>query len=105
MGWGGAQHTFQMLGTSRVSSVGAACKVSPNWLQETVTGHSSHCLGSRKRTIGRFSSEQLLHVPSKVLSRKLKEIVCSLVNCIYHRLKLSVASSLFFLELLISMLL
>ena len=88
-----------------MSSVGAACKVSPNWLQETVTGHSSHCLGSGKCTIGHFSSKQLLRVPSKVLSRKLMEIVCSLVNCIYHRLKLSVESSLLFLELLISMLL
>ena len=88
-----------------MSSVGAACKVSPNWLQETVTGHSSHCLGSGKHTIGGLSSEQLLRVPCKVLSRKLMEIVRSLVNCIYHRLKLSVESSLLFLELLISTLL
>ena len=64
-----------------------------------------YCLGSRKHTIGGLSSEQLLRDPSKVLSRKLKEIVCSLMNCIYRHLKLSVASSLSFLELLISMLL
>ena len=47
--------------------VGAAGKVSPNWSQETLIFHSSncfsnkYCLGSGKRTIGDFSSEQLLH--------------------------------------------
>ena len=42
-------------------------KVSPNWSQETMTCHSSNCFsvffGSGKRTIGTFSSEQLLHDP------------------------------------------
>ena len=52
-GWGGGMMPFRglvslkwlllTLEPSRVSSVGAACKVSPNWLQETVTCHSSHC--------------------------------------------------------------
>ena len=48
----------------RVGSVG---KVSPNWSQETMILYSSncfsnkYCLGSGKRTIGDFSSEQLLH--------------------------------------------
>jgi len=37
------------------SSVGAARKVSPNWLQETMTCHSSgYRLGLGKRTIGPF---------------------------------------------------
>ena len=46
--------------------VGAAGKVSPNWSHETMIFHSSncfsnkYCLGSGKRTIGDFSSEQLL---------------------------------------------
>ena len=46
-----------------LSSEGAARKVSPDWSQET-TCHSSNCfsivLRSGKRTIGDFSSEQLL---------------------------------------------
>ena len=46
--------------------VGAAGKVSPNWSHETMIFHSSncfsnkYCLGSGKRTIGDFSSEQRL---------------------------------------------
>ena len=47
-----------------LSSEGAARKVSPDWSQETTTCHSSNCfssvLRSGKRTIGDFSSEQLL---------------------------------------------
>ena len=47
-----------------MSSVGTARKVSPDWSQETMTCHSSNCfytvLGSGKRTIGDFFSEQLL---------------------------------------------
>ena len=47
-----------------LSSEGAARKVSPYWSQETTTCHSSNCfsivLRSGKRTIGDFSSEQLL---------------------------------------------
>ena len=45
--------------------VGAAGKVSPNWSHETIIFHSSNCvsnkccLGSGKRTINDFSSEQL----------------------------------------------
>ena len=45
--------------------VGAAGKVSPNWSHETMIFHSSscfsnkYCLGSGKRTINDFSSEQL----------------------------------------------
>ena len=40
--------------------------ISPNWSQETMAFHSSNCfsiLGSGKRTIGDFSSKQLLHDP------------------------------------------
>ena len=47
-----------------LSSEGAARKVSPDSAQETTTCHSSNCfsivLRSGKRTIGDFSSEQLL---------------------------------------------
>ena len=47
-----------------LSSEGAARKVSPDWSQETMTCHSSNCfctvLRSGKRTVGDFSSEQLL---------------------------------------------
>ena len=32
-----------MLSLNSWSSVGAACKVSPNWSQETMTCHSSNC--------------------------------------------------------------
>ena len=50
-----------------MSSVAAARKVSPNWPLQTMTCHSSHCFsivwGLGKRTIGDFSSEQLLHDP------------------------------------------
>ena len=74
-----------------MSSVGAACKVSPNWLQETVTCHSSHCFSI---VWGQGNTPLVACLPS----RKLKEIVCSLMNCIYRHLKLSVASSLSFLE-------
>ena len=47
-----------------LSSEGATRKVSPDWSQETTTCHSSNCfstvLRSGKRTVGDFSSEQLL---------------------------------------------
>ena len=47
-----------------LSSEGSARKVSPDWSQETITCYSSNCfsivLGSGKRTIDDFFSEQLL---------------------------------------------
>ena len=54
----------QRISIMLLSSEGAARKVYPDWSQETTTCHSSNCfsivLRSGKRTVGDFSSEQLL---------------------------------------------
>ena len=53
--------------TQSFSRVGAACKVSLDWSQKTMTSHFlklfQYFWGSGLGTIGDFSSEQMLHDP------------------------------------------